>query len=70
MDMKRLSLGVFTVILASTSAQAWVRRPVAAGPVVVAPGVRRPVAPGPVVVAPRAPVVVAPVRRSPVVIVR
>lgn len=70
MKLKTFSFVVFAVFMASTSTKAWVRRPIAPGPTVVAPGVRAPVARGPVVVAPRAPVVVAPVRRGPVVIVR
>lgn len=71
MNLKIFSFLVFAATLATTTANAWVRRPIAAGPVVVAPGVRAPIARGPVVVAPRvAPVVVAPVRRGPVVIVR
>lgn len=68
--LKLFTTLVFAVALVSTTAEAWVRRPIAPGPAVVAPGVRAPIARGPVVVAPRAPVVVAPVRRGPVVIVR
>jgi hypothetical protein len=71
MSIKISTFIVLAAALFTTSAEAWVRRPIAPGPTVVAPGVRAPIARGPVVVAPRAaPVVVAPVRRAPVVIVR
>jgi hypothetical protein len=51
--------------LATTSAEAWMRRPIAPDSAIVASGVRALIARGPVVVGPRvAPVVVAPVRRT------
>jgi hypothetical protein len=62
MNIKICATAILLIASFIEPASAWVRRPIARGPTVVAPGVRRPV-----VVAPRAPVVVAPA--APVVVV-